>query len=88
VVINVLEQYIMTRFGVSNSLLFDNTTYFSFLKLDESSLDKEINLKYAANFYPQRNGVVEYTNKNICFILKCVVVHHLRNWHNDLPKNL
>jgi hypothetical protein len=50
VVINFLEQYIMTRFGVYNSLLFDNTTYISSLKIDDFSLDKEINLKYATNY--------------------------------------
>jgi hypothetical protein len=29
VVINFLEQHIMTRFGVPTTLVFDNATYFS-----------------------------------------------------------
>jgi hypothetical protein len=40
VVINFLEQHIMTRFGVPNTLVFDNATYFSSLKLTDFSLEK------------------------------------------------
>jgi hypothetical protein len=65
VVINFLEQHIITRFGMPNSLVFDNATYFSSLKLSEFSLEKGITLKYTANYYPQGNGLVESTNKNL-----------------------
>jgi hypothetical protein len=70
VVINFIEQYIITRFGVPNSLVFDNTTYFSYLKLSKFSLEKGIILKYSTNYYPQGNGLVESTNKNLIWILK------------------
>jgi hypothetical protein len=70
VVINFLEQHIITRFGVPNSLVFYNATYFSSLKLTEFSLEKGITLKYATNYYPQGNGLVESTNKNMIHILK------------------
>jgi hypothetical protein len=70
VVINFLEQHIITRFGVPTTLVFDNATYFSSLKLTEFSLEKGIILKYAANYYPQGNGLVESTNKNLICILK------------------
>jgi hypothetical protein len=70
VVINFLEQYIITRFGVPNSLMFDNETYFSSLKLSEFSLEKGITLKYSTNYYPQGNGLDESTNKNLIWILK------------------
>lgn len=39
-VISFLEQNIITRFVVPNSLVFDNVTYFSSLKLTEFDLDK------------------------------------------------
>jgi hypothetical protein len=52
VVINFLEQHIITRFGIPNSLVFDNATYFSSLKLSEYALEKGIILKYSANYYP------------------------------------
>jgi hypothetical protein len=57
VVINFLEQHIIMRFGIPNSLVFDNATYFSSLKLSEYALEKGIILKYSANYYPQENGL-------------------------------
>jgi transposase InsO family protein len=84
VVINFLEQHIITRFGIPNSLVFDNATYFSSLKLSEYALEKGIILKYSSNYYPQGNGLAESTNKNIICILKRTVVDHQRNWHNAL----
>jgi hypothetical protein len=47
-----LEQHIITRFGMPKSLVFDNETCFSSLKLTEFSLEKGITLKYATNYYP------------------------------------
>jgi hypothetical protein len=52
VVVNLMEQCIITRFGVPNIVVFDNATYFSSLKLTEFSLEKGIIFKYATNYYP------------------------------------
>jgi len=52
VVMNFLEQHIITRFRMPNSLVFDNATYFSSLKLLDFSLEKGITLKYVSNYYP------------------------------------
>jgi hypothetical protein len=52
VVINFLKRHIITRFGISNSLLFDNATYFSSSKLSDYALEKGIVLKYLVNYYP------------------------------------
>jgi hypothetical protein len=40
------------------------------MKLIEFSLDKGIILKYATNYYPQGNDLVESTNKSVNRILK------------------
>jgi len=88
VVINFLEQHIITRLGIHNSLVFDNSTYFSSLKLSEFSLEKGIILKYSEKYYPQGNGLAESTNKIIICILKRTVVDHHRNWHNSLQNSL
>jgi hypothetical protein len=74
VIINFLEQHIMTRFGVPNTLVCDNATYFSSLKLNEFPLDKGIILKYVSNYYPQGNFMDESSNKNLICILKRTVV--------------
>ena len=63
-VIEFLQWNIITRFEVPNYLVFDNTKYFSSLKIVEFSLKYNINIKYSANYHPQGNGVVESTNKN------------------------
>jgi hypothetical protein len=87
-VIIFLEQKVITRFRVPNSLVFDNETYFSSLKLSDFLLEKGIILKYSANYYPQGNGLVELTNKNTIYILKRTMVDHQRNWHNAISNAL
>ena len=52
VVINFLQDHIMTRFGVPISLVFDNATYFSSIKLTAFDHEKGIKLHYSANYYP------------------------------------
>jgi hypothetical protein len=56
-VISFLNQFIISRFGIPNSLVFDNASYFSSLKLTEFALEKGITVKYSANYYPQGNGL-------------------------------
>ena len=43
--ISFLDSFIITRFGVPESLIFDNATYFSSVKLTEYALEKGIKLK-------------------------------------------
>jgi len=88
VVINFLEQHIITRFRIPNSLVFDNATYFSSLKLVEYELEKGIILKYSTNYYPQGNGLEKSTNKKNIGILRRIVVDHQNNWHNALENDL
>jgi hypothetical protein len=88
VVIQFIEQQLITRFGVPSVLVFDNAAYFSSTLLTEFSLDKGIMIKYSANYYPQGNGVAESTNKNLVRILKKTVTDNQRNWHNQLHNAL
>jgi hypothetical protein len=88
VVIQFIEQQLITRFGVPSVLVFDNAAYFSSTLLTEFSLDKGIIIKYSANYYPQGNGVAESTNKNLVRILKKMVTNNQRNWHNQLHNAL
>ena len=86
--ISFLYSFIITRFGVPESLIFGNATYFSSVKLTEYALEKGIKLKYSANYYPQGNRLAESSNKNLIKILKRTVVNHHRNWHNALSNAL
>ena len=87
-VISFLDSFIVTRFGVPESLIFDNATDFSSVKLTKYALEKGIKLKYSANYYPQGNGLAESSNNNLIKILKRTVVNHHRNWHNALSNAL
>ena len=87
-VISFLNQNIIMRFGVPISLVFDNATYFSSLKLTEFALEKGIKIKYAANYYPQGNNLDESINKNLIQIIKRTITNHERNWHNVLSDAL
>ena len=78
----------MTSFGVPISLLFDNASYFSSIKLIAFSNEKGIKLHYSANYYPQGNSLVESTNKNLIRILKKIVIENQRSRHLALPNAL
>jgi hypothetical protein len=76
VVIQFIEQHLITRFGVPSILVFDNATYFSYTLLTKFSLEKGIIIRYSANYYPQGNGVEESTNKKLVRILKITVLEN------------
>jgi hypothetical protein len=88
IVIQFIEKQLITRFVIPSTLVFDNASYFSSTLLTEFTLDKGIIIKYSANYYPQGNGVVESTNKNLVRILKKMVADNHRNWHNQLHNSL
>lgn len=80
--ISLLTHNIITRFGILESLVFDNATYISSLKLIDFALDKRIKLKFVSNYYLQGNDPTKSTHKNLMKILKKLVDDHQQNWHN------
>ena len=87
-VIDFLQDHIMTRFGVPISLVFDNASYFSSIRLTAFAHEKGIMLHYSANYYPQGNVLAESTNKNLIRILKKTMIENQRSWHLALPNSL
>ena len=87
-VIDFLQENIVTRFGVPISLVFNNASYFSSIKLTEFANNKGMKLHYSANYYPQGNGLVDSTNKNLIRILKKSVIENQIGWHIALPNAL
>jgi hypothetical protein len=83
-IISFLNSHIITHFDIPECLVFDNASYFSSLDMNVFSLEKEINLKYSASYYPQGNVLVESTNKNLIKIIKITVLENHKNWHNAL----
>lgn len=84
--ISFVNKYIMARFNIPTSLVFNNSMYFSSLKLYYLSLENRIVLKHLDNYYSQGNGLEESTNKNLICILKNTLPSHERNRQNS-PRN-
>ena len=88
VVMDFLQNHILTRFGVPISLVFYNATYFYSIRLTSFSNERGIKLHYSTNYYPQGNGLAESTNKNLIRILKKTMIENQRSWHLALPNAL
>ena len=83
-----LETNIITRFGVPESLVFYNASYFSSGELTEFALEKGIKIRYSTSYHPQANGIAESMNKNLLKILKRSIAEHHKNWHTILYQAL
>lgn len=87
-IIEFIDQFIITRFGLPTSLIFDNASYFSGNTMTEFALKRGFKLKYSANYYSQGNGLAESTNKNLIRIIKRTVDQNQKNWHKALVNAL
>eukprot|EP00253_Pinus_taeda_P031188 PITA_31188 len=87
-IIEFIDQFIITRFGLSAALIFDNASYFSGNAMNDFALKRGFKLKYSANYYPQGNGLAESTNKNLIRIIKRTVDQNQKNWHKTLVNAL
>ena len=83
-IIDFIDQFIITRFGLPFALMFDNASYFSGNSMTEFALKIGFKLKYDANYYPQGNGLAESTNKNLIRIIKRTIDQNHKNWHKSL----
>ena len=83
-IIDFIDQFIITRFGVPNALVFDNASYFSGNSIVEFAIKIGFKLKYSANYYPQGNVLAESTNKNLIKIIKRTIDQNQKNWHKSL----
>eukprot|EP00253_Pinus_taeda_P009284 PITA_09284 len=83
-IIEFIDEFIITRFGVQTALVFDNASYFSGNSMFDFAIKRGFKLKYSANYYPQGNGLAESTNKNLIKIIKRTIEQNHRNWHKSL----
>jgi len=51
-IIELIDHFIITRFGLTTSLMFDDASYFTGNTIIEFSLKRVFKLKYSANYYP------------------------------------
>ena len=75
-----MRKNIVTRFGVPNSLIFDNGLQFDSRAFCEFYSDLDIKNRYSTPTYPQSNGQVEATNKVIVNGLKKMLDRAKGRW--------
>ena len=79
---------IITRFGVSNSLISDNGLQFDSRDFCEFCSNLGIRNKYSSPAYPQSNGQAEAVNKVLVNGLKRRLEGAKGNWAEELPNVL
>jgi hypothetical protein len=84
VLMNFLEERIITRFGVPSKITTGNAKAFISLVLLEFCFIYGIVLSHSSNYYPQGNGLEESSNKNLMNIIKKVVGENKRYWDNKI----
>eukprot|EP00253_Pinus_taeda_P005868 PITA_05868 len=87
-IIEFIDQFIITRFGLPTALIFDNASYFSGNAMTDFALKRGFKLKYSANYYLQGNGIAESTNKNLIRIIKRTIDQNQKNRHKTLVNAL
>lgn len=80
-IIDFIDQFIITRFGLPSALMFDNASFFFGNAMTEFALKRGFKLEYSTNYYLQGNRLAESTNKNLIIIIKKTMDQNHRNWH-------
>jgi transposase InsO family protein len=84
VVMDFLEDKIITRFGVPAKITTDNAKAFSSTELSSFCFKYGIVLSHSSNYYPQGNGLAESSNKNLMTIIKKTVGDNKKSWDSKL----
>lgn len=87
VVLNFYDD-LVTRFGVPESTISDNSLVCVGLRVSGWAVKNGIHLNTSSNYYPQGNGLAESTNKNLVRIIKRILEDNQRTWHNKLKYTL
>ena len=70
VVMDFLEDKIITRFGVPSKIVTDNAKAFCSAEVSSFCFKYGIILSHSSDYYPQGNGQAESSNKNLMTIVK------------------
>lgn len=70
----------LTRFEYPISIVVDNAKLFCSLNISKFCMKHGTALRHSSNYYPQGNGQVESTPKNLVRIMKKMVENNKRCW--------
>eukprot|EP00253_Pinus_taeda_P003650 PITA_03650 len=88
VIIQFLENNILSRFGFPNKIITDNVAAFRSKKMVNFCHKFHITLDHSTAYYPQGNGLVESSNKSLINIIKKVLEENKKNWQKGLVNAL
>ena len=83
-VINFIEENIIFRFGIPQTLTTDQGTVFVGRKVRQYAESRKIRMVNSTPYYAQANGQVEAANKIIIGLIKKHIGRKPRNWHETL----
>ena len=79
-----LEGNILARFGCPRIIVTYNAAAFKSRKTINFSHKYHISLNHSSAYYPQGNGLAEYSNKSLVRIIKKLLEDNKRSWHTKL----
>jgi hypothetical protein len=88
VVINVLEENILSRFGCPWKIVIDNAQAFKSMAMISFCQKYNIVLGNYTTYYPQGNGLAKLSNKILMNIVKKILTKNKKAWHVHLKYTL
>jgi hypothetical protein len=87
-VISFVQEHIIYRFGVPQTLTTDQGSSFMSHQFREFTESMKIKLLNSSPYYTQANGQAEASNKVLIKIIKKRIKDNPRRWHEKLPEAL
>ena len=84
VIIDFLLSNILARFGCPRNIITENAKAFTSRKLVNFCNDYNIILSHSTAYYPQGNGLAEYSNKSLVRTIKKLLQDNKKTWHSKL----
>jgi transposase InsO family protein len=84
VVMDFLEENILSRFGCPRKIVTDNAQAFKSMAMVSFFQKYNIVLGHSMAYYPQGNGLAEFSNKILISIIKKVLSENKKSWHVHL----
>jgi transposase InsO family protein len=84
VIIQFLETKILSRFGSLVKIIIDNAVAFKSKRMEKICQDYNITLGNSTMYYPQGNGLAEFSNKSLTRIIKRLLQDNKRAWHKNI----
>jgi hypothetical protein len=83
-VINFLEENILSIFGCPRKIITYNAQDFKYVAMIKFCQKHNIILGHSTTYYPQWNGLAESSNKSLMRINKTVLIENKKAWHTHL----